>query len=126
MSGNLNIPKVELFGISISNVNMKEALDAIDKTLSEAGKHIVTTPNVDHIVRLQRDREFLEVYRKASLVFADGLPVVWASRVCGKPLRERVAGSDLVVPLCELAAKKGYRLTFWVGNQEWLKRRRRN
>ena len=100
--------KVRLFDIDMDNVDMAGALQTIDRLISGGGKHFVVTPNVDHVVRLHEDAEFMGIYRRASLVLADGMPVIWASKLFGKPLKERVAGSDLMVPLCKLAAEKGY------------------
>ena len=57
------------------------------------------TPNADFVVRYQRDERFRDAFRVASLVTADGMPLVWASRLLGTPLPERVAGSDLVEDL---------------------------
>jgi len=105
---------VELFGIQLHNVTQSEALQAIQAFLAGGGKHVVTTPNVDHIVRLHRDAEFAAAYQRASLVVADGMPIVWASRLLGRPLKERVAGSDLFPRLCEQAARSG-RTVFLLG-----------
>ena len=117
MDTTVAVEKINLFGISIHNMNMEEAIEEIHALVSGGGKHFVATPNVDHIVRLHRDREFLEVYQKASLVVADGLPIIWASRLLGKPLKERVAGSDLILPVCELAAKEGFSIYFLGGER---------
>jgi len=65
----------------------------------------VVTPNVDHIVRLKSDEEFREIYRQASFVVPDGMPLVWASRWLGKPLPERITGADLFPELCARAAQ---------------------
>jgi N-acetylglucosaminyldiphosphoundecaprenol N-acetyl-beta-D-mannosaminyltransferase len=56
----------------------------------------VVTPNVDHAVLLRQHAAFREAYRDADLVLADGHPIVWASRLLGNPVPERVPGSDLV------------------------------
>ncbi len=99
---------IELFGITIHNVTMAEAVEGVRRLLAGDGKHILVTPNVDHIVRLSRDTEFVDAYRRASVVLADGMPVVWASRWLGRPLKERVTGSDLLPLVCGLAAEGGY------------------
>jgi N-acetylglucosaminyldiphosphoundecaprenol N-acetyl-beta-D-mannosaminyltransferase len=54
------------------------------------------TPNTDHVVRIERDAEMRAVYERADVIVADGMPVVWASRLLGRPLPERVAGIDLM------------------------------
>lgn len=55
----------------------------------------VVTPNLDHAVLLRKSEPLRAAYRAAALVLADGFPLVWASRIFGRPLPERVAGSDL-------------------------------
>jgi exopolysaccharide biosynthesis WecB/TagA/CpsF family protein len=67
---------------------------------------------VDFLVQARRDAELRRVLLDAHLVLCDGTPLVWASRLLGRPLPERVAGSDLVPELVRLAAKKNYRLFF--------------
>ena len=115
MSDPIPLRRIELFGIPIHNVTLEEAVERVSQLLQSGGKHFVTTPNVDHMMRLHKDKEFFEVYQKASLVVADGMPLVWASHLLGKPLKERVAGSDLFLPLCRLAAEKGHRIYFLGG-----------
>lgn len=74
-----------------------------------AGGHIVT-PNIDILAQARRSNEARELLAAASLVVADGAPVVWASRVARNPLPERVAGSDLIWSMCEVAAAEGRRV----------------
>lgn len=66
----------------------------------------VFTLNLDHVVKLRRSAEFRAAYRKARYVTADGYPIVWAGRLSGAKV-ERIAGSDLVIPLCQAAARAG-------------------
>jgi len=110
--------KSTLFGLSIDNVDFNGAVGLVNSLVESPtegkGRYIVT-PNVDHIVMLRHDQEFRAVYSGAAAIFADGMPLVWASRLLGKPLKERVAGSDLFPAICELAARKGYRLFFLGG-----------
>ncbi len=63
----------------------------------------VVTPNVDHAVMFQRRADLREAYADASLVLADGAPLVWASRLLGRSLPQRVAGSDLVPRIFDAA-----------------------
>jgi len=87
-----------LFGIDIDAIRLDEAVAPMLAWCAEPQStcRLVVTPNVDHIVMLQHNPGFREVYRVADLVLADGWPVVWASRRLSRPLPERVAGSDLV------------------------------
>ena len=108
--------RVELFGITIDNVNEQEAVARLKELLADGGRHYVVTPNVDHIVRLQKDPAFLETYRHASFVVTDGMPVLWASRLLGKGLKERLTGTDLIPEVCRLAAEGRYSVFFLGGN----------
>src|SRR5574339_589071 len=83
--------RVLLFGIGIDNVTTDQAVEALRRLLdSGKGQHYVVTPNVDHVVRLENDAAFRQAYAGATLVLPDGMPLVWASRVLGKPLKDRV------------------------------------
>ena len=74
----------------------------------------IATPNVDHLRRAGRDPSFAALWARADLVVPDGMPLVWASRIQGTPLPERVAGSDLVWRLSAAAAERG-RSVFLLG-----------
>lgn len=95
------IRTVEIFGIAIHAVDMpaavREILEWLDASRREC--RFVVTPNVDHIVKLQRLSSFKKAYANASLVLVDGRPVLWASKLIGKPLPDVVPGSDLVPAL---------------------------
>jgi N-acetylglucosaminyldiphosphoundecaprenol N-acetyl-beta-D-mannosaminyltransferase len=67
----------------------------------------VITPNVDHLARVRRDPEFRGFYAQARVVVADGMPLIWASRLQGTPLPERVAGSNLISSLSAGAGRQG-------------------
>jgi N-acetylglucosaminyldiphosphoundecaprenol N-acetyl-beta-D-mannosaminyltransferase len=98
---------VELFGMQLSRVTMREAVAEVMEWASAprgAVCRYVVTPNVDHAVLFQRRADLRAAYADASLVLADGAPIVLASRLLGaraahKTLPERVAGSDLVPQL---------------------------
>lgn len=66
----------------------------------------VVTPNADQVVNLEDDAALRAAYSRADLVVPDGMPVVWASRLLGTPLKERVTGSDLMPRLCGIAAQR--------------------
>ena len=68
------------------------------------------TPNVDHVVLAEQDQRFRSAYEQVSLSLVDGTPVLWASRILGRSLPGKVSGSDLVVPLMERAAARGWRV----------------
>jgi N-acetylglucosaminyldiphosphoundecaprenol N-acetyl-beta-D-mannosaminyltransferase len=99
-------PSVDLFGMRIDRVTMPEAVGQLLSWCHEprrAACRYVVTPNVDHAVLFQEHADLRAAYADASLVLADGAPIVLASRMLGRRLPERVAGSDLVPRLFEAA-----------------------
>lgn len=63
----------------------------------------LATVNLDHLVKLRRDMDFRAAYKAQDLVVADGNPIVWMSRIAGQSV-QLLPGSDLILPLCQLAA----------------------
>lgn len=108
--------RVCLGNIQFDNVNMAEAIERIHELIDSKTPAIVVTPNVDHVVRAQKDRAYADLVRSADLVLADGQPIIWVSRLLGTRLKERVAGSDLFPRLCGFAAQRGYRVFFFGGD----------
>jgi N-acetylglucosaminyldiphosphoundecaprenol N-acetyl-beta-D-mannosaminyltransferase len=94
----------------IDAVTLDQTLAAIAALVRAGAGGSVVTPNVDHIVMLEEDARFRAAYARASLAVADGAPVVWAARLLGTPLPEKVSGSDLIIPLVRLAAAEGWRV----------------
>jgi N-acetylglucosaminyldiphosphoundecaprenol N-acetyl-beta-D-mannosaminyltransferase len=96
----------------IDNLTMNEALDEIDRLILENRNAYVVTPNVDHIVKMEKDQELCKVYRNANLILTDGKPLIWIAKWYGTPIKEKISGSDLFPLLCQMAAEKGYRMYF--------------
>lgn len=97
--------RVNLFGVAIDAVRMDEAVSRVLSWVDSpfAGCRYVVTPNADHTVMLQEHPDLRDAYLDADMVLADGFPVIWASRLLGRQLPERVAGSDLVPALFQAA-----------------------
>ena len=100
--------RMRLMNTEIDNLTMDETLDAIDSLIKEDNCSYVVTPNVDHIVRLEKDEELQKVYKNASLILTDGKPLIWISKWYKTPIKEKISGSDLFPKVCELAANKNY------------------
>ncbi len=119
----LSLPEPRIFillGIPFHDVTMQETLDHIDGMI-EAGKPAyLATANLDFAAQASRDVELQRILFDSELVLCDGTPLVWASRWLDAPLRERVAGSDLMPFLFAHAAKKGHRLYFLGSSEEVL------
>lgn len=78
----------------------------MDLAGSGRGAYVVT-PNTDHVVRAEKDPDFVRICHAADLVLADGMPLVWASRWLPQRLPMRIAGSDLAPRICAEAARLG-------------------
>ncbi|CAN5426376.1 N/A [soil metagenome] len=96
--------------IPVDPLTMERAVDRIIELVREKKGGYVVTPNVDHVVLAETNVAFRNAYNESALSLADGMPVVWASRVLGAPLPEKVSGSDLVLPLLERAAREHLRV----------------
>jgi len=91
--------KVNLFGAAIDPFSMDEAVSTLMhwiKNSEDRRCRYVVTPNVDHTRLLHENSRFRDAYAGADMTLADGMPVVWASRLLGQPIPERVTGADLV------------------------------
>ncbi len=98
------LPVILLESTRVHAVTELQAIAYILDELDAGHGGWVVTPNLDHMRRFAADAEFRRVYDDASLVLADGMPLVWASRLQGTPLPQRVAGSSLVSTLSAAAA----------------------
>lgn len=114
--------RVPLFGISIDRVAMVQAVEQVLQWIDGENDgrpcRCVVTPNVDHIVMLRSHENLRAAYQSASLVVADGWPIVTASRWLGQPLPERVAGSDLVPAIFDAATQERQLRVFLLGGAE--------
>jgi N-acetylglucosaminyldiphosphoundecaprenol N-acetyl-beta-D-mannosaminyltransferase len=104
-SGGVRIGKVDVDPFTLCS-----ALDAIAELIASQEGGAVFTPNVDHVVKAERHAAFRDAYARADLRLADGMPIVWAARLLGSPLPEKVSGSDLIVPLARMAADRQWRV----------------
>ncbi len=92
-------------GVELDAITEQQLLDRIALALQRGEGGWVVTPNLDILRQLHGQSEHREMIRGASAVVADGMPLIWASRLQGTPLPERVAGSDLVWSVSALAAE---------------------
>ncbi|MDB6112427.1 MAG: Anti-sigma-factor antagonist and glycosyl transferase [Pedosphaera sp.] len=111
-------PPIAILGVPFDNLTTNETVELVEKMISSRRPHYLVTANVDFLVQAQEDVELRRILFDAHLVLCDGMPLVWASRLLGNPLPERVAGSDMVPLLIRIAAQKGYRLFFLGGTPE--------
>lgn len=110
--------RITIMNSPVDVLTMKETIDLIDDSIREKRsiQHIVV--NAAKLVNMQQDRELYQSVVESDIINADGMAVVWAAGLLGKPLPERVAGVDLMQELVILASEKKYRIFFFGGREE--------
>ncbi len=108
---------ITFLNTTIHNLDMAETLQQVEQAIEQNRQihHVVV--NAGKMVAMQSDKQLHADVNSANLINADGQAIVWASKFLGKPLKERVAGIDLMQSLVELAAQKHYKI-FLFGAQE--------
>ncbi len=81
--------QINILSVLIDNFSMAELLER----LRFGG--VVFTPNVDHLIKLQKDRDFYRIYKTADYRVCDSQLLLYASKFLGTPLKEKISGSDL-------------------------------
>jgi len=109
--------RIEMMGCQIDNLSMEETLQTIEGFIKSGRPQQHVVVNVDKLVKASRDAELRRIINECALVNVDGMPVVWASRLLGKGLKERVAGIDLFEALMQRSAEQGWRV-FLLGARE--------
>lgn len=111
--------RIKFLNTYIDNLTMEEAIEVTKHLIDKDGCSYVVTPNLDHIVTLENDNEFAEVYSNADLILADGKPLIWISKLLKNPIKEKISGSDFFPRMCEMCARKGYTI-FILGAAEGI------
>ncbi len=107
--------KVNILGVNVDTVTVSEAADKIMDFLNEDKFHSVFTPNSEIIMRAYKDNEFCGLLNNASLLTADGIGVVYASRILKKPISERAAGYDIACGALDRMRGTGHKLFLFGG-----------
>ena len=94
-----SLTTVSLCGFDFHSINERQCVSHIDSQLQGGLGGWVVTANLDHLRRMVSDEQYASLCGGATLVVADGMPLIWASRIQGTPLPGRVAGSNLVSSL---------------------------
>ena len=102
--------KTDVLGVNVDNVTLAEAIDAGAALLREEGFHYMVTPNPEFILSARKNEAFRTVLNGADLSLPDGIGVVYAARILGRPLKGRAPGVDFAQGLMARMAKTGDKL----------------
>ena len=105
--------KVNVLGVNFDNVNMKEAIDKCKEFIKGEKGNLIVTPNPEIVMRAKDDEEFKNIINEAELVIPDGIGIIKAGGILGTPLKERVAGYDLICNLLEEGKDGSISFYFW-------------
>ncbi|MGL5755348.1 MAG: WecB/TagA/CpsF family glycosyltransferase [Paraclostridium sp.] len=110
--------KVEMFGCEVASITMEETLDEIEKIIDSRilTQHVVI--NAGKVVLMENDENLRKIVSDCPIINADGQSIVWASKLLGKSLPERVAGIDLMEELIKVSSLKGYGIYFFGAKEE--------
>ena len=107
-----------ILGVPFVNLTMDECVCNCERYIDEGRVfHQIATANSDFVLNAKHDIELRKILRRCDMVVADGMPLVWASRLMRSPLKQRVTGSDMVPELAKLAARRGFGI-FLLGTSE--------
>jgi N-acetylglucosaminyldiphosphoundecaprenol N-acetyl-beta-D-mannosaminyltransferase len=103
--------RINICGVEIDKYSLDEVLERIiNHVLAGGSPEYVVTPNAMHILSLQKDAQFREIYRQAFLVVPDGVSLLWSAQFLNTPMNGRVNGTDLFEKICAVAAEKGLKV----------------
>lgn len=104
------LPTIELAGIQLHAITEAQCVQHVMRELEDGHGGWIVTPNLDHMRRLVSNERYRELCAHADLIVADGMPLLWASRIQSTPLPERVAGSNLISSLSAAVAERKGRI----------------
>lgn len=106
---------VNILGVNIDNVSMSEAVIRVESFLISDKFNMVFTPNAEIVMAARKNPDLMKILNSADLVVPDGVGVVLASKINGNPVKEKVAGFELLKKMLNEADKKGYKIYFLGG-----------
>lgn len=111
--------KQPLLNTYVNNVNMDEAIQAIEDMIASEKKSYIVAINVDVVMKIENDSYLKEITDRADMVLVDGKPLEWIAKWHKRPIKAKISGSDLVPLLCKRATEKGYSL-FIIGGKKGI------
>jgi N-acetylglucosaminyldiphosphoundecaprenol N-acetyl-beta-D-mannosaminyltransferase len=114
--------KVRVLGVPIDPLTMEDVLSLVDQAIERRARLHIGVVNAAKLVNMRRESHLREDVLASDVILADGMPIVWASRLLGNPLPERVAGIDLMLEILRRGAVRGYRVYCLGATQDVLDR----
>lgn len=111
--------RINILGVGVSVVNLDSAIKTIEHWIDAGAQKYVCVTDAHCVLEARRDERLSNVYRNAGMAMADGMPLVWLSRLLGETRTERIRGTDLMRKVAEVSSLRGYR-QFYFGGAEGI------
>jgi N-acetylglucosaminyldiphosphoundecaprenol N-acetyl-beta-D-mannosaminyltransferase len=115
---------IDVLGTRVDAITRADAADRVTRWALRAESRSVAVATVNNVMEGHDDPDYLAVMRRADLITADGMPLVWALKLFGAPVARRVAGTELTLAILRRAAPNGIPVGFFGGTPEVLDRLR--
>ncbi len=107
--------RVSILGVEVDNVSLKEAVNKVGELVAAGSPSLIVTANPEIIWLARNDNSFAQCLEAAQMVTADGIGIIIAAKILGKPLKQRVTGIDLTTAIFTETEKKPYKFYFLGG-----------
>ncbi|MBR3697622.1 MAG: WecB/TagA/CpsF family glycosyltransferase [Clostridia bacterium] len=106
--------KVKIFGVEIDNLTLDQIADKTKKLVETSNKkcNLIVAPNVEFIMRAQKDKKFFDILKTAELATPDSIGIIIAGKKQGKPFKQRIPGQNYLRKVFEVGEKEGW--TFYL------------
>ena len=105
--------RIDVLGVGFDNVTMDEAVARCEEMLNSNTSNLIVTPNPEIVMKAKDDEEYKNIINSASMVIPDGIGIIKGANILGTPLKERVAGYDLICNLLEKYKDGSKTFYFW-------------
>lgn len=120
MKGLNAMETIEILGVPFLNITQQDFLHLLDSCVEQKQKTFVVTANPEVVMKANESEEVMGYIKKATYICADGIGIVKASKLLGKPIKERVTGYDTMMGLLEVSNKKHYKIYLLGAKKETL------
>src|SRR5580692_773550 len=114
--------RTDIVGVRVRRTSLGQTLDDVEEGIRRGRRSYAVFINVYNVIEAGRDADYRQALNEADYPMADGIPLVWASRVLGQPVGSRCCGPDFLVEMNKRAAEKGYTVFIMCGGDRKAER----
>lgn len=108
----MDLKRISFLNTEINNLNLSEIFTYLDECIENKKSMHLVSLNVDQVVKIEHDSEFKDIVMNSELIITDGTPIVWISKLLGKPIVEKIPGPFLAEELMRYSANRRYSVFF--------------